>query len=130
MKNTQLTTNQDRAGRLVFTLLMIASLIIMMLVSSLSCTNKAYYDNDPLLTAGTQDQKERFLECSQNEGDQGCDSCYYLVYGKHIEDYLVNWADDIKNPENEEFVLEVSFNEEIPVNQVTQEQFNKRYEIK
>ena len=23
----------------------------------------------------------RFLDCSANVGDQGCDSCFYLVYG-------------------------------------------------
>lgn len=30
---------------------------------------------------------ERFLECSKNEGDLGCDSCYYLIYGKHVDTY-------------------------------------------
>ena len=29
----------------------------------------------------------RFLECSKNEGDMGCDSCYYLIYGKHVDTY-------------------------------------------
>lgn len=29
--------------------------------------------------------QQRFLECSINEGDAGCDSCYYLIYGKHID---------------------------------------------
>jgi hypothetical protein len=28
-----------------------------------------------------------FLECSKNEGDFGCDSCYFLIYGKHIDTY-------------------------------------------
>jgi hypothetical protein len=30
---------------------------------------------------------ELFLECSKDQGDMGCDSCYYLVYGKHIDTY-------------------------------------------
>lgn len=28
---------------------------------------------------------KQFLECSKNEGDMGCDSCYVLVFGKHAE---------------------------------------------
>jgi len=57
---------------------------------------------------------------------------YPMFYNKKEADstYSVNWEDDIRNPENAEFVEEVSFNEDIPFNQVTQEQFNKRYEIK
>lgn len=55
---------------------------------------------------------------------QGCamKRMYYPVF-------TVEWKDSIRNPENDEFVDEVSFNEDIPFNQVTQEQFNKRYEI-
>lgn len=44
--------------------------------------------------------------------------------------FTVKWKDSIRNPENAEFVDEVSFNEGIPFNKVTQKQFNKRYEIK
>ena len=44
--------------------------------------------------------------------------------------FNVWWKDDIRNPENAEFVDEVSFNEDIPFCRVTQEQFNKRYEIR
>ena len=32
-------------------------------------------------------RQERFIECSRDEGDAGCDSCYFLVYGKHIDTY-------------------------------------------
>lgn len=28
----------------------------------------------------------QFLECSENEGDLGCDSCFFLIYGYHVED--------------------------------------------
>jgi len=35
--------------------------------------------------------------------------------------------DDIRNPDNAEFVVEVAFNLDIPVDSVTQEQFNERY---
>ena len=39
----------------------------------------------------------------------------------------VSWEDNIYNPENEEFVVEVAFNLDIPVKSVTQAQFNERY---
>lgn len=39
------------------------------------------------------------------------------------------WADNIHNPDNEEFVEEVAFNLGITTSQVTQAQFNKRYEL-
>ena len=39
----------------------------------------------------------------------------------------VNWEDNIYNPENEEFVIEVAFNLDIPIKAVTQTQFNERY---
>jgi hypothetical protein len=37
------------------------------------------------------------------------------------------WPDSIHNPVNAEYVLEVAFNLDIPVDSVTQEQFNNRY---
>lgn len=42
----------------------------------------------------------------------------------------VSWEDNIKNPENEEFLVETAFNLDIPLNEVTQKQFNARYGIK
>ena len=42
-------------------------------------------------------------------------------------DACPNWADNIHNPENEEFVEECAFNLSIPAAKVTQEQFNSRY---
>ena len=48
--------------------------------------------------------------------------------GKKISvDACPNWADNIHNPENEEFVEECAFNLSIPAAKVTQEQFNSRY---
>ena len=43
------------------------------------------------------------------------------AYGK------VKWENSINNPENEEFVVEVAFNEGCTIEQVTQEQFDARY---
>ncbi len=41
----------------------------------------------------------------------------------------VAWEDNINNPENEEFVVEVAFNEGVEIWEVTQSQFNERYSI-
>ena len=93
MKHTQLTTREDRSERGFFMLIGAGVLIILMVISAIatSCTPaKGLNNDDPLLRAGTPEQKERFLECSRNEGDQGCDSCYYLVYGKHIDPFTGN----------------------------------------
>jgi PBP1b-binding outer membrane lipoprotein LpoB len=42
-------------------------------------------------------------------------------------DACPTWANNIKNPENLEFVEEVAFNLNKPVSQVTQQEFNNRY---
>lgn len=42
---------------------------------------------------------------------------------------VVRWADNIKNPENKEFVDEVAFNKK-KIGKVTQEEFNQRYGVK
>jgi hypothetical protein len=42
---------------------------------------------------------------------------------------VVRWADNIKNPENKEFVREVAFNKK-KIGKVTQEEFNQRYGVK
>lgn len=41
----------------------------------------------------------------------------------------IRWCDNINNPENHEFVVEVAFNEGVEMWEVTQEQFNERYSI-
>jgi len=48
---------------------------------------------------------------------------------KFSVDNCPKWADNIKNPENLEFVEECAFNLGIPADKVTQSQFNKRYEL-
>lgn len=42
----------------------------------------------------------------------------------------VKWEDNISNPDNEEFVVEVAFNAGVDAEEVTQEMFNSRYGIK
>ena len=37
------------------------------------------------------------------------------------------WGDNVYNPVNIPYVQEIAFNEDIPMDQVTQEMFNKRY---
>jgi len=58
-------------------------------------------------------------------------SCASVKSGHTNRHYKVDacpsWADNIKNPENEEFVEEVAFNLNKPVSQVSQQEFNNRY---
>lgn len=58
-------------------------------------------------------------------------SCTLVKSGHTNRHYKVDacpsWADNIKNPENEEFVEEVAFNLHKPVSQVSQQEFNNRY---
>ena len=48
---------------------------------------------------------------------------------KFSVDACPSWADNIHNPDNEEFVEEVAFNLNISADEVTQEQFNIRYNL-
>ena len=49
---------------------------------------------------------------------------------QHCDAYgSVKWEDDIHNPDNEEYVVEVAFNEGVSVHQVTQSMFNERYVV-
>lgn len=41
----------------------------------------------------------------------------------------IAWEDNVNNPENHEFVVEVAFNENVEMWEVTQEQFNERYNV-
>jgi hypothetical protein len=50
---------------------------------------------------------------------------------------VVRWADNVRNPENEEFVVEVAFNKKkggnvtkMDLKKVTQDEFNQRYGVK
>jgi len=58
-------------------------------------------------------------------------SCASVKSGHTNRHYKVDacpsWADNIKNPENEEFVEEVAFNLNKSVSQVSQQEFNNRY---
>ena len=57
------------------------ALIIYFIIAVIYCISCA-------TLAGVQQSREtRFLECSENEGDAGCDSCYFLIYKKHINPY-------------------------------------------
>jgi hypothetical protein len=59
-------------------------------------------------------------------------SCSASRTGCPITSRLVGyaWEDNIKNPDNKEYVQEVAFNLGIKPLQVTQKQFNQRYNIK
>ena len=53
-----------------------------------------------------------------------------MEYPKPKPKMTIKWEHSIKNPTNEEYVNEVAFNLGKKINQVTQEEFNDRYNIK
>lgn len=55
-------------------------------------------------------------------------SCATEKYSnKTAADSCPNWANDIHNTDNAEFIIETAFSLDIKPSQVTQAQFNKRY---
>ena len=56
-----------------------------------------------------------------------CQSSHYAV--DKCPKWTIAYQDDIRNPDNEEFVVETANDLGISKNAVTQEQFNKRYLI-
>lgn len=66
-----------------------------------------------------------FLFCS-------CSAPQHLQKPKYRVDLCpswspVAWSNDIRNPENLDYVIETAFNLGVTTNQVTQDQFNIRY---
>lgn len=55
--------------------------ITLILIGLITLSAFAYLMNNYSASA----KWERFLECSKDEGDAGCDSCYILIYGHSIE---------------------------------------------
>jgi hypothetical protein len=70
------------------------------------------------------------MSCAITEGTRvgkGCMSRFFVGYAKNVK---VSHEDDIKNPDNAEYVREVAFNLSISPSKVTQAQFNARYGVK
>jgi hypothetical protein len=45
----------------------------------------------------TKEQKLKlFLECSKDEGDAGCEECYYKIYGVYLDAYQIYGDKPIK----------------------------------
>ena len=54
----------------------------------LACIITGYAIEKPVKRLEYEAQKwERFLNMSANEGDAGTDSCYFVVFNKHINPY-------------------------------------------
>lgn len=56
-----------------------------------------------------------------------CQAPHYAV--DKCPKWTISYADDIRNPDNKEYVVETAADLGISTDQVTQEQFNKRYLI-
>lgn len=61
--------------------------------SGMTYTEKAMYDEDWLMVdslsrAARADTVKwaQFLECSRDQGDAGCDSCFTMIYGYSLEE--------------------------------------------
>jgi hypothetical protein len=56
--------------------------VLILFISIILPTSKSSH-----LTKENDVKQEAFLNCSKDEGDAGCDSCYYLIYGVHLDTY-------------------------------------------
>jgi hypothetical protein len=65
-----------------FAILVIAMCIAFGFITS--CKTNAYPNNKAYMNDTLK--WNQFLECSKDEGDLGCDSCFYLVYGYYLND--------------------------------------------
>lgn len=84
-------------------------------------TGKTFTDSkgETLPVYETEKGKKYVIKVSKKTGKEY--KMYLKVEGE------VSWEDNIKNPDNGEYVDEVAFNLDIKPSQVTQQQFNDRY---
>jgi hypothetical protein len=75
MKNTDLEVREDKTRKAIFLLILAVMPVIMALISCATPTKQ------------TASKQEQFKECSKDQGDAGCDSCYFAIYGYHINPY-------------------------------------------
>ena len=52
----------------------------------------------PCCSTVSLSDKAAFTQCSENEGDLGCDSCYFRIYGKLINPFTGESV-KVNNPE-------------------------------
>ena len=78
-------------GGLMFLVILAVVILIAVLMnkSHASPMDYSYYDRlDSLARVAQQDTAKwaEFLECSKDEGDAGCDSCFTAIYGYSLEE--------------------------------------------
>ena len=78
-------------GGLMFLVILAVVILIAVLMnkSHASPMDYSYYDRmDSLAKVAQQDTAkwDAFLECSKDEGDAGCDSCFTAIYGYSLEE--------------------------------------------
>jgi hypothetical protein len=78
-------------GGLAFLAILAVVILIAVLMnkSHASSWDSSHYDRlDSLACMAQQDSVKwaEFLECSKDEGDAGCDSCFTAIYGYSLEE--------------------------------------------
>ena len=61
-------------------------LIVVVALTHTSCATHTHYTEPDMSYMQDTAKWNAFLECSKDEGDMGCDSCFYLIFGYHAED--------------------------------------------
>lgn len=116
----------------------ILSIVVMMIAMACCTTHTVSNNNDVAPYMRDSIKWNAFIECSKDSGDWGCDSCFVAIYGTlpdstsylDVNNKLVYWIDDVRNPYNHEWIVETAFNNDVTYEQVTQEMFNARYKSK
>lgn len=91
--------------------------------------------NNPNKDERLEKRQLRLVSKGRKAVDEGREKKAYRLLGRaaDIEDRRIRrdekWEDSIKNPENREFVVETAFNNNKKPKNVTQKEFNERYDI-
>lgn len=75
-----------RHDAITFTLFAIMMAIIFVVAMLHGCTTSKAYANDDRSYMQDTVKWNQFLECSKDQGDLGCDSCFFKVYGYYLDD--------------------------------------------
>lgn len=67
-------------------ILMIVMCVVLAFITTGCKTNSVVYHANDRSYMNDTIKWQQFLECSKDEGDLGCDSCFYKIYGYYLDD--------------------------------------------
>lgn len=67
-------------------ILMIVMCVVLAFITTGCKTNSVVYHEADRSYMNDTIKWQQFLECSKDEGDLGCDSCFYKIYGYYLDD--------------------------------------------